>query len=77
MRTKYKFSKDCKLVAWTGDNAQSMVGMALKENELTVSIVLPAKSDSYVMFFFYKVIRDIESIDHLCIIPIHRIGYTG
>ena len=29
--------------------------------------VLPAKSDSDVMFFVYKVIRDLESIDHLCI----------
>ena len=35
--------------------------------------VLPAKSDSDVMFV-YKVIRDLESIDHLCINPIHRIG---
>ena len=25
--------------------------------------------------FVYKVIRDIESIDHLCINPIHRIGF--
>ena len=24
--------------------------------------------------FVYKVIRDLESIDHLCIIPIHRKG---
>ena len=24
--------------------------------------------------FLYKVIRDLESIDHLCINPIHRIG---
>ena len=24
--------------------------------------------------FVYKVIRDLESIDHLCINPIHRIG---
>ena len=30
--------------------------------------VLPAKSDSDVMFV-YKVIRDLESIDHLCINP--------
>ena len=35
--------------------------------------VLPAKSDSDVMFV-YKVIRDLESIDHLCINSIHRIG---
>ena len=25
-------------------------------------------------FYVYKVIRDLESIDHLCINPIHRIG---
>ena len=25
-------------------------------------------------YFVYKVIRDLESIDHLCINPIHRIG---
>ena len=37
------------------------------------STVLPAKSDSDVMFV-YKVARDLESIDHLCINPIHRIG---
>ena len=35
--------------------------------------VVPAKSDSDVMFV-YKVIRDLESIDHLCINPIRRIG---
>ena len=35
--------------------------------------VLPAKSDSGLMFV-YKVIRDLRSIDHLCINPIHRIG---
>ena len=35
--------------------------------------VLPAKSDSYVNFV-YKVIKDLESIDHLCINPIRRIG---
>ena len=34
---------------------------------------LPAKSDSDFMFV-YKVIRDLRSIDHLCIVPIHRIG---
>ena len=37
------------------------------------STVLPATSDSGVMFF-YKIIRDLESIDRLCINPIHRIG---
>ena len=31
--------------------------------------VLPAKSDSDVMFV-YKVIRNFESIEHLCINPI-------
>ena len=35
--------------------------------------VLPAKSDSDIMFV-YKVIRDLDSIDHLCINAIHRIG---
>ena len=36
--------------------------------------VLPAKSDSDVMFV-YKIIRDlVESRDHLCINPIRRIG---
>ena len=35
--------------------------------------VLPAKSDSDVMFV-YRVIRDLESIDHLCINHNHRIG---
>ena len=35
--------------------------------------VVPTKSDSDVMFV-YKVIRDLESIDHLFINPIRRIG---
>ena len=35
--------------------------------------VLPAKSDNDFMFV-YQVIRDLESIDHLCINPICRIG---
>ena len=40
---------------------------------LSQSTVLPAKSDSDVLFVF-EVIRDLESVDHLCINPIHRIG---
>ena len=40
---------------------------------LDVFTVLSAKSDSDVMFCF-KVIRDLESIDHLCINPIRSIG---
>ena len=36
------------------------------------STVLPAKSDSDVMFV-YKVILGLESIDYLCINPIRRI----
>ena len=36
--------------------------------------VLPAKSDSNVMFCLQYVCKDLESIDHLCINPIHRIG---
>ena len=35
--------------------------------------VLPAKSDGDFMFD-YKVIRDVQSIGHLCINPILRIG---
>ena len=38
-----------------------------------ILFVLPAKSDSDVMFV-YKVIRDLQLIDHLCINPICRIG---
>ena len=38
-----------------------------------LTTVLPAKSSSDVMFV-YKIIRDLESIVHLCINPIHRIG---
>ena len=40
---------------------------------IALSTVLPAKSDSDVMFV-YKVIRDLESIAHLCINPIRAIG---
>ena len=36
----------------------------------TIHIVVPAKSDSDIMFV-YKVIRDLESIDHLFINPTH------
>ena len=43
------------------------------EDTIHDDIVVPAKSDSDIMFV-YKVIRDLESIDHLCINPIHRIG---
>ena len=35
--------------------------------------VLPAKSDNDVMFF-YAIIRDLESIDHVSFNPIRRIG---
>ena len=43
-----------------------------------IGTVLPAKSYSDVMFC-YKIIRNLESIDHLCISPILRIGliYKG
>ena len=43
-----------------------------KHNKQMIT-VLPAKSDSDVMFV-YKVIRDLLSIDHLCINPIRWIG---
>ena len=39
----------------------------------SVGTVLTAKSDSDVMFV-YKVSRELELIDHLCINPICRIG---
>ena len=35
--------------------------------------VVPAKSDSDIMVCLQSY-RDLESIDHLCINPIHRIG---
>ena len=38
-----------------------------------LTTVVPAKSDSDVMFCLQR-IRDLGSIDHLCINPIHRIG---
>ena len=38
-----------------------------------VSTVLPAKSDSGIMFCLQSY-QDLESIDHLCINPIRRIG---
>ena len=40
---------------------------------LQCGTALPAKSDSDVMFV-YKAIRDLESIDHVCINPIRRMG---
>ena len=38
-----------------------------------IGTVLPAKSDSDVMLCLQSY-YDLESIDHLCINPIHRIG---
>ena len=38
-------------------------------------IALPAKSDSDVMLCL-QIIRDLQSIHHLCINPIRRIGLT-
>ena len=39
----------------------------------SISTVLLAKSDSEVMFCL-QIYQDLESIDYLCINPIHRIG---
>ena len=51
-----------------------MIAMHIYKQYLVCeTTVLPAKSDSDVLFV-YEVIRDLESIDHLCINPIHRIG---
>ena len=44
----------------------------LESCSVMLATVLTAKSDSDVMFV-YKVIRDSESIDHLCINHIRRI----
>ena len=43
------------------------------KNGTVYTTVLPAKGDSDVLFV-YEVIRVLESIDHLCINPIHRLG---
>ena len=45
----------------------------LNETPTCIITVLPAKSD-LTSCFVYKVIRDLESIDHLCINPILQIG---
>ena len=52
-----------KLLTWT---------YSMNINTNIMSTVLPANSDSDIMFC-YKVIRTLESIDHLCINPILRI----
>ena len=44
-----------------------------KDVEINDSTVLPAKTDSDIRFV-YKIIRDLESIDHLYINPMRRIG---
>ena len=51
----------------------NVYGVTVPGNQSTV---LPAKSDSDVIFCLqnYHVIRGLESIDHLCINPINRIG---
>ena len=53
-------------------NALIMIS-TIHHHLLEHSTVLPAKSDSDVMFCL-QCIGDLESIDHLCINPIHRIG---
>ena len=42
--------------------------------DMCIYIVLPAKSDSNIICFDYKVTRHLESIDHLCINPQDRIN---
>ena len=43
------------------------------QDTISTATVQPAKSDSGVMFCLQSY-QDLESIDHLCINPIHRIG---
>ena len=43
------------------------------ESREIICTVLPAKSDSDFMFC-YQVVRNLESINYLCISPIPRIG---
>ena len=52
------------------DDGHEKIEVAIDSHTGTV---LPAKSDSDVMFV-YKVLRDLQSIDQLCINPIRRIG---
>ena len=47
--------------------------LSVKRQKCDDTTVVPAKSDSDVMFCLQR-IRDLGSIDHLCINPIHRIG---
>ena len=43
--------------------------------DIKVGLLLSCQPRVTVMScFVFKVIRDLESIDHLCINPIHRIG---
>ena len=48
-------------------------GLASSLEKERVDTVVPAKSDSDVMFV-YIVFRDLELIAHMCINPIRRIG---
>ena len=57
----------------SGGNVRVCITFLQLIRNLCVNTVLPAKSDSDVLFV-YEVIRDLESIDHLCINPIHGIG---
>ena len=45
-----------------------------KYGHACICTVLPAKSDN-ASCFVYKAIRDLESIDHLCINPICRLTH--
>ena len=36
---KYGFPADCKITPFTGDNLQSLIGLAVKKGELIVSLV--------------------------------------
>ena len=37
---RYKFSPDCKIITFTGDCLQSLVGVAARKDELIVSKIL-------------------------------------
>ena len=44
---KYKFSAHCKVIAFTGDTLQSLVGVTARKDEVIVSIILAKMLKAY------------------------------
>ena len=46
---KYGFPDNCKITPFTGDNLQSLIGLAVKKDELIVSFVLSCHNRNVIL----------------------------